>query len=132
MAAPVPLVAKKEVKSGVSATITELEAVQGEAMGVGEVAGPSLRFKVTVTNDTGSDIPLDTALVTVSFGKDSEPASALSGPNTSAFPDKVKAGTSASAVYVFNVPREARDQVTIYFNLDAGTPIATFEGKAPA
>lgn len=132
VAAPVPLVEKKEVKSGVSATITELQAVQGEATGIGEIAGPAIRFKVTVTNNTAAEIPLDTALINVTFGQDNEPASALSGPDVSAFPAVVAPGTSASAVYVFNVPTEARGLVRIYFNLDAGTPIATFEGQAPA
>ncbi|MCB5274221.1 hypothetical protein BJG92_01751 [Arthrobacter sp. SO5] len=130
-AAPVEIKAKKAVKGGVSATITELEAVQGEATGIGEVAGPSVRFKVTVTNDTAKAISLDAAVVDVSYGKDEEPAGQLSGPDGVVFPASVEPGTSGVGVFVFSVPPDARDKVKIHFNLEAETPVATFEGKLP-
>jgi hypothetical protein len=124
--------ATKVVRTGVSATITEIEAVEGEAKGIGEVAGPALRFKVTVINDSAAEISLDTAVITVSYGEDNSPASGLSGPNIEPFPATAAAGTSASGIFVFGVPKEARNVVKIYLNLDAGTPIAAFEGQAPA
>lgn len=132
VAAPVTLQAKKTVKGGVTATITELAAVQGVAKGIGEIAGPAVRFKVTVTNDTAIPLSLDGAAVDVSFGSEEEPASPLSGPDPVAFPSSVAPGASGTGVFVFGVPPEARDKVTIHFNLEAETPIATFAGKAPA
>lgn len=132
VAAAVPLTQKKEVKSGVSAAITELQAVEGEARGIGEIAGPAIRFKVTVTNDTAGDVSLESALVNVSYGADDTPASGLSGPDPVPFPDSVKVGETVSAVYVFGVPKDARNLVKIYFNLEAATPVAAFEGQAPA
>ncbi len=132
VAPPVPLVATKVVKSGVSATISELVAVEGEATGIGEIAGPAIRFKVTVVNDTGAEISLDPAVINVSYGQDDSPASTLSGPGTVPFPASVAPGTSASGVFVFGVPKEARNVVKIYLNLDAATPIAAFEGQAPS
>lgn len=132
VAPPVPLVATKVVKSGVSATISELVAVEGEAIGIGEIAGPAIRFKVTVQNDTGAEISLDPAVINVSYGQDDSPASTLSGPGTVPFPASVAPGTSASGVFVFGVPKDARNLVKIYLNLDAATPIAAFEGQAPA
>jgi hypothetical protein len=132
VAAPVTFEAKKTVKGGVSATITEITAVQGEATGIGEVAGPALRFKVTVVNDTAAALSLEGALVDVSYGNDAEPATPLSGPDPAAFPSSVAPGSSGTGVFVFAVPPEARDKVTIHFNLEAETPIATFAGTAPA
>ncbi len=132
LAAPVDLKAKKEVKGGVSATITELTAVEGIASGIGEVAGPAIRFKVTVVNNTAAEISLDRAVVDVSFGKDAAPAGQLSGPGPVAFPVSVAPGQSGEGVFVFAVPSEARDRVQIHLNLEAETPIATFAGKAPA
>ena len=132
VAPPVPLAATKVVKSGVSATITELVAVEGEATGIGEIAGPAIRFKVTVVNDTGAEISLDPAVINVSYGADDAPASTLSGPGTVPFPATVAPGTSASGVFVYGVPTDARNVVKIYLNLDAATPIAAFEGQAPA
>ncbi|MEC5180191.1 hypothetical protein [Arthrobacter sp. CG_A4] len=130
-AAPVEIKAKKAVKGGVSATITDMTAVQGVATGIGEVAGPAVRFKVTIVNDTAKAISLDAAVVDVSFGKDQEPAGQLSGPDAVTFPASVAPGTSGVGIFVFSVPAEARDKVKIYFNLEAETPIATFEGKLP-
>ncbi|MGO4805571.1 hypothetical protein AB4089_10630 [Arthrobacter sp. 2MCAF15] len=131
-AAPVDLTAKKAVKGGVTATITEMTAVQGVATGIGEVAGPAVRFKITVVNATATPLSLDRALVDVSYGKDDAPASQLSGPDPVAFPASVAAGASGAGVFVFAVPLEARDTVKIHFNLEAETPIATFAGRAPA
>ncbi|WP_229996220.1 hypothetical protein, partial [Arthrobacter sp. Bi26] len=131
-AAPVELTAKKTVKGGVSATITDMTAVQGVATGIGEVAGPAVRFKISVVNSTAAPLALDRALVDVSYGKDDAPASQLSGPDPAPFPASVAPGATGVAVFIFAVPLDARDTVTIHFNLEAETPIATFAGRAPA
>jgi hypothetical protein len=131
-AVPVDLHAKKALKGGVSATVTEMTAVQGMATGIGEVAGPAVRFKVTVVNDTAAALPLDGAVVDVSYGKDEVPAGQLSGPDPVAFPSAVAPGASGVGVFVFAVPLDGRDKVKIHFNLEAETPIATFAGQAPA
>ncbi len=131
-AAPVELTAKKAVKGGVSATITEMTAVQGVATGIGEVAGPAVRFKISVVNGTAAPLSLDRALVDVSYGKDDAPASQLSGPDPVAFPASVAPGATGVGVFIFTVPLDARETVKIHFNLEAETPIATFAGRAPA
>lgn len=132
VAPAVDLKSKKTVKGGVSATITDITAVQGEAKGIGEVAGPAVRFKVTVLNDTAAVLALDGAVVDVSYGDDEQPASQLSGPAPEAFPASVAPGESGVGVFIFAVPLEARDKMKIHFNLEAETPIATFAGKVPA
>jgi|GEM_PF-1838513 len=131
VAPAVPLTEKKTVKSGITATITELQAVDGVATGIGEISGPALRFKVTVTNGTAAALKLGTALVTLTYGKDNTPASTLSGPGATEFPLTVAARGSASSTLVFGVPTDQRSDVRISFSLDALTPIAVFEGQAP-
>jgi hypothetical protein len=130
-AAPVGLAAKKAVKGGVSAAITEMTAVQGLAIGIGEVAGPAVRFKVTVVNDKATPLSLDRAVVDVTYGHDDAPAGPLSGPDPLAFPLKVAPGASGSGIFIFAVPLDARGNVKIHFNLEAETPIVTFAGRAP-
>lgn len=115
-----------------SATITDMAAVRGEAKGIGEVAGPAIRFKVTVFNDTAAALKLGGALVDVSYGDDEQPAGQLSGPAPTAFPPSVAPGESGVGVFIFAVPLDARDKVRIHFNLEAETPVATFAGTAPA
>lgn len=132
VAPAVPLVGTAVVKTGVTAAITDLEAVNGEATGIGEIAGPALRFKITVKNDTAAAISLDPAVINVSYGDDNSPASSLSGPAPEPFPATVAPGASATGIFIFGVPQDSRGTVKIYLNLDAGTPIAAFEGQAPA
>ena len=131
-AAPVEMTAKKAVKGGVTATITEMTAVEGIATGIGEVAGPAVRFKVTVVNGSAAPLALDRALVDVSYGKDKAPAGQLSGPDPVAFPASVAPGATGVGVFIFAVPLDARDSVEVHFNLEAETPIATFAGRTPA
>lgn len=131
-AAPVDLRAKKVVKGGVTATIAEMTAVQGVATGIGEIAGPAVRFKVTVVNDSAAALSLDRAVVDLSYGNDEQPAAQLSGPDPVAFPSSVAPGASGVGVFIFAVPLDGRDKVKIHFNLEAETPIATFAGQAPA
>jgi len=128
----VDLKSKKAVKGGVSATITEMTALQGVATGIGEVAGPAIRFKVTVLNETAAALLLDRAVVDVGYGNDERPANQLSGPDPTAFPASVAPGESGVGVFIFAVPLDARDKVKIHFNLEAETPVATFAGAAPA
>lgn len=131
VAPPVDISATTAVTEGITAKVEKLEAVQGEAKGIGEIAGPAIRFTVTVTNGTAEAVPLANAIVNVSAGADDAPASQLSGPNTVAFPESVAAGGSASGTFVFSVPVEQRDSVKIYLNYSVAAPVAAFAGPAP-
>jgi hypothetical protein len=110
--------------------ISSIEAVQGEAKGRGEIAGPSLKFKVTIDNPTDEAILTGNMLVNVESGSGKTPALQLSGPGAEAFPASVAPRSSASAVYVFNVAPAERDRVRILFDYGLTDPIAVFEGAA--
>jgi hypothetical protein len=131
VAAPVPLDHAAAVQDGVTADISGLESVRGQAQKPGEVAGPSLRFTVTIHN--GTDEPISTAnvVVNVGAGHDDLPAISLSGPDVSAFPAAIAPGQSGSASFVFLVPVAQRDIVRILVNFRVDSPIAAFEGAAP-
>ncbi|MGO4805837.1 hypothetical protein AB4089_11985 [Arthrobacter sp. 2MCAF15] len=130
VSAPVALGGAAALQPGVTATVAGIEAVTGEATGPGEIAGPAIRFTVSVRNQSGQTVPLADAFVNVEAGADKLPALQLSGPGATKFPASAAAGATVSAVYVFLVPPDQRDQVHIYLNYQATSPILAFVGAA--
>lgn len=121
-AAPVP---------GVTFSISGLEAVDGVANGPGEVAGPALRFTLSVRNDTAEAVSLVATVVNLFAGADRAPAAELGEPGGVPLPETVAPGETATGVFVFNVPTDQRDQVQISVDYSVDAPIVLFEGAAP-
>jgi hypothetical protein len=119
-----------DVAGGV-ATISKMEAIEAKAEGIGQIAGPAIRFVVEVQNTSASDLNLDTAEVTVEAGVQTLPAIRLDGSGTKLFPGEVEAGKRASGTFVFLVPEDQRGQVRIYLNYAASESVVAFEGAAP-
>lgn len=130
-APPVSFDESAEVIPGVTFSIADLEAVEGEAEGRGEVAGPAIRFRVDVVNATAAPVDLSTTVVNVFVGPAQDPAQDLAGPGAESFPAEVAPSGTASGVFVFTVPLEQRDQVTISVDYAVGVPIVVFQGSAP-
>jgi hypothetical protein len=128
-ATEVPLDAPAAAGNGVVATLTGIEAIQGTANGPGNVAGPALRVTVTIDNGTAEAITLAGAAVNMYYGADRTPASPLDDPSQQPFGiDMVQPGASAEAVYVFTVPADQRDLVTVEVGYEAGAPLLLFSG----
>lgn len=122
---------RSDVADGVSVVVAGLKAVEGEARGPGEVAGPAVQFTLEVTNTTTRPISLADAIVNVEAGTDRFPAELLSGPGTVPFPGAVPPGKTVSGVVVFQIPPEQRNAVRVLFHYQAVTPVAAFDGSAP-
>lgn len=119
------------IDGGVTVALDDLEAVEGEASMPGEIAGPSLRFTVTFTNDSDEAYSLLGAVTNVYYGADQIPAIELAEPGGEPFPQEVAAGKSVTGTFVYNVPTDQRDQVRITVDYDAAEPALVFEGAAP-
>ncbi|MCU1574746.1 MAG: hypothetical protein JWO93_2828 [Micrococcaceae bacterium] len=128
---PVDLNGTADLGGGITAAVTDLQAVQGEAQGIGEIAGPALKFTLTVTNGTDQAVPLSDAIVNVTYGPDNTPASPLSGPGPVPFPPSVDAKGSAAGTFIFAIPADSRDSVKILLNYSVAAPIAAFAGPVP-
>lgn len=114
-----------------TAKVTKLEAVQGQASGPGEVSGPAVRFTITITNTTGATVNLSNTVVNAYFGADTTPAIQLEKPGAVAFPFSVKDGGSATGVFVFNIPEASRDRVEVTVDTSVKNPVVAFRGPAP-
>jgi hypothetical protein len=124
-----PLDSEASLGNGVSVRVAKIESVKGVAQGPGEIAGPAVRVTVEVTNGTDKEVPMDLALVNVYYGKDKTPASTLSGPGLSPLAKPIPAGKSASGSYVFSVPQDERDPLTVEFSYTTDAPTVIFSGK---
>lgn len=128
---PVTLEEPSAVAKGITATVSSMEAIEAEAFGIGEIAGPALRFVITVENTTGEAVSLSNSVVNVEYGPDSLPAVQLTGSGATEFPATVAAGESAETILVFSIPADERDTIRILLNVEASSPIAAFVGAAP-
>lgn len=115
----------------VTVTLTDVEAVEGEANGPGEVAGPALRFTIRIENTTGAPIDLGTTVVNAYHGTDQTPSAPLSGPDGQPFPAQLDSGGTATGRFVFGVPEGERDIVRATVDYTVGAPVVVFEGRAP-
>ena len=119
------------VTAGVTARVTGLTAVMGEARGPGDIAGPSVRFVLTVTNNTAAKIPLEGAAVNLFHGTDLTPSSSLPGPGVIPLPEDLAAGATATATLVYSVPPGDRALLTITLDYTVDTPLVVFAGPGP-
>jgi hypothetical protein len=127
---PVALDDVAAVGNGMTASIVDIEAIQGEAMGPGNIAGPALRVTVRITNGTSAATSLDGVAVNLAYGADLTPASPLDDPSQRPFVGSVAPGKTGEGVYVFTVPEDSRDSITIDVGYEAGAPILVFTGSA--
>jgi len=128
---PVPLTDSAAAVPGVVFSVGTLDAVDGVARGPGEVGGPSLRFTVTVRNDTADTVSLTSTVVNLFFGAELNPATELTASGGAPFSESVAPGATQQGVFVFAVPTDQRDQVRIAVDYTVGVPIVLFEGAAP-
>lgn len=127
-AAEVPLNSPAAVGNGVVATLPKIEAIQGTATGPGNVAGPAIRVTVRIQNGTSTAVSLGGVAVNMYYGSDKTPASPLDDPSQRPFGGMLAAGQSADGVYVFTVPADQRDAVTVEVGYQAGAPLLLFTG----
>lgn len=125
-----PLRDTAELPSGVDVTVSNIDSVEGEARGLGEVAGPALRITVRVQNTTNKPVQMEMALVNLYYGGGRNPAAALSGPGVSPFGPVVPPGSTADGRYVFSVPQNERQQLEVEFSYSTEVPTVIFAGSA--
>ena len=124
----VPLDSPAAVGNGIVATLPSIESIEGSAVGPGNIAGPALRVTVRIQNGTSDAVSLDGVAVNMYLGADRSPASPLDDPSRRPFSGMVAGGESADGVYVFSVPENQRDAVTIEVGYQAGAPLLLFTG----
>ncbi len=112
----------------VSARVTHHEATISVAHGPGQIGGaPSVSLTVEITNGDDHALSLDAVTVTASYGDQALPATLSDG--TTALHGELRAGARASGSYVFEIPVEARDAVTLTVSYTPSEPTVVFTGS---
>ncbi|MBH0052873.1 MULTISPECIES: hypothetical protein [unclassified Salinibacterium] len=125
---PVPIEEPADVTAGLVAKVTKVEEVDGTARGPGEVAGPSLRVTVTMTNSTASVVSLRTTVISCYFGADRTPAPELREPGGAPLPASLAANSAIDGVYIFTVPADQRGNVTLLVDYSVDVQPVVFQG----
>ncbi len=130
-APPVGIDEVADAGTGMTFRLEQLEAVDGEANGPGEIAGPAVRVTVVATNDSPSPVLLEGVVVDLTYGAQNTSAAPLSGPGALRFSGEVAPGASATGVYVFEVPVDQRGVVSVIVGYTAAVSPVVFQGEAP-
>ncbi|CAN5247223.1 hypothetical protein BH09ACT10_BH09ACT10_20460 [soil metagenome] len=95
-----------------SARVLKVESVTSKAKGPGEISGPAVRVTLEIT---AGDKAVSSSQIAVNayYGKDATPAIPMTRPGGAPFEGTIKAGSSKSGVYLFNVPKNHRDDLTV-------------------
>ncbi|MGY1885443.1 MULTISPECIES: hypothetical protein [unclassified Blastococcus] len=129
--APLPEVALEataDAGTGVTASLPSIRGIEGTATGPGNIAGPAVQVTVRVTNGTGEPLSVSGVAVNMYYSDDRTPASPLEDPSQRPLSGMLAAGESAEGVYVFSVPADSRDLVTVEVGYEAGAPLLLFTG----
>ena len=112
----------------VAARITQVNAVQATATLPGEVSGPAVAVALEITNSSGQAIGLDSVTVTLTDAA-GNPAGAIAAAPSAPLTGVLDAGAAKSGTYVFTVPTDQRNPVTVTVNYSSGAPTLVFTGQ---
>lgn len=122
------LKAEATTAPGVTARLARIDSVEATASLPGEVGGPALAITVKVKNETGKKLSLALGVVNAYYGPERTPAVSVASDGEVPFPASVAAGESATGVYVFQIPEEARP-VRVELDLGNGADVVVFKGR---
>jgi hypothetical protein len=112
----------------VTARISQVSAVQATATRPGEVSGPAVAVTVEIANGSGAPIGVDAVTVTLTDAG-GNPATSISTTPAAPLQGVLDAGTTKSGTYVFTVPADQRNPVTVTVNYSSGAPTLVFTGQ---
>lgn len=132
MVPPVSIKEEADFGDGVTATVVKLAAVDAEAAGAGEIGGPAVAVTIALRNGTSKTLPLGAVNVQMVYGSEQTPATPVDGdPQAKDFTGSLDPKDRQKGVYLFTIPPDERDEVTITVSHASLSPIVAFQGVAP-
>lgn len=109
--------------------IAGVRSVKTAGSGPGEIAGaPAIAVTLAISNGTARPLDLNQVSVTAAYGPAATPASSSGGVPAKPLAGSLRAGATATGVYVFRVPTSQRGRVDLEVSYLAGQPIILFRG----
>jgi len=117
------------LETGVKVSVVEISGITVEAETPGEVAGPAVAATIRFENASGEPLDLGGAMVSLldAAGNVAVPTtSSPAAPMTGMLDD----GAGAEGTYVFRIPEDTRNEITLTVDYAAGAPVVVFHGTA--
>ena len=118
------------LETGVRVSVVEISGITVEAETPGEVAGPAVAATIRFENESGEPLDLGGAigLAPRCRRQRRRPHDVLAGgtDDREAWND----GEGAEGTYVFRIPEDTRNEITLTVGYAAGAPIVVFHGSA--
>jgi hypothetical protein len=124
---PVAIDEPAETESGISASITGVEAIETQANLPGEIGGPGVAITIELRNGSAAPIDLNNVVVDLVLPGDVSATPITEGSEP--FTGVTAAGAAQTATYVFTVDAEERGDVTIRITYSADQPVVVFAGS---
>ncbi|QDP95169.1 DUF4352 domain-containing protein [Microlunatus elymi] len=93
----------------------------------GQRSGDSVVLGLRIDNQAAQPLDLNAAVVTLTDSA-GDPATAITTDPATTFPNELAPGESATATYVFIVPKNRRDPVDIDVTVNADQQVVVFHG----
>jgi len=100
---------------------------QGPGVFLGE---PKTEIGLRMTNRSGRAVNLDQVVVTLVYGSERRTSRPVYDERARDFNGVLRPGRSAAATYLFSVPRDELDDVTMFVDFDGRHTVARFRGSA--
>lgn len=118
-------------QDGLRLDIVSVEQGKVEGHGPGVIVGePSTALTLRMTNGSGRTVSLNGVVVTMLYGPDQRQARPVyDDADARDLTGVLRPGRSATAVYIFSVPRSELDQLRMYVDFDGVHTVALFRGS---
>lgn len=96
----------------------------------GQLPGPSVIFDLTISNGSGAAVDLNPLVVNLTDASGSPAEQITSVTPARPMPDLLQPGKSATGTFIFVVPKDQRNPVTVDVTISANLKVVTFRGDA--
>jgi len=128
---PQPFDRAVRYSDGLRLAVTSI--TQGKVTGQGPgvfVGQPKTEIGLRMTNRSGRAVDLDQVVVTLVYGTERRTSQPVYDERARDFNGVLRPGRSAPATYLFSVPRDDLDNVTMFVDFDGQHTVARFHGSA--
>ncbi len=126
--APVKLSQPATVSSSLKVRVDRTRVGTVDAKWPGETSGKAWIVTLEVGNSGTSSVPLNAVTVTAR-DRSGAPLDAFTSAPATTLPDAVAAASTATATYVFRLPKSVRNPVTLTFSQSTSTPTVQLSGS---
>ncbi len=113
---------------GVTAKLTGIRHGYVRAKIPGQISGASVIFDLTIKNGSGAALDLNPLVVNLTDASGSPTQPITSVAPAKSMPDLLQPGRSATGTFVFVVPKNQRNPVTVDVTVSADLKVVTFRG----